>query len=75
MRYVLLLFILGACFIYPSLYAEGYVDGWIILGTVITATFQIVGSIWLYKDFVGWDKFEYSEGLRLKRKKKSEDNY
>jgi hypothetical protein len=63
-----MLFVLLSFIIYPSILADG-IDGWTILGCVITASFEIVSCIWLYKDIVGWDKFEYSEGLRLKRKK------
>lgn len=69
MRYLLLLFVLAAFIIYPEFFGEGYYGIWSILGCLFVASFQILASIWLYKDFVGWNKFEYSEGLRLKRKK------
>jgi hypothetical protein len=71
MRYLLIIFVLAAFVVYPLVLGEGYIDFGGVLACLIVAGFQVLSSIWLYKDFVGWDKFEYSEGLRLKRKKDS----
>jgi len=38
------------------------------LETFLTA-FKVVAGVWLYKNIVGLDKFENSEGFSLKRKK------
>jgi hypothetical protein len=38
--------------------------------SVFVGIFQLLASIWLYKDFVGWNKFESPEGFSIKRKKK-----
>ena len=64
-RIVLICFVLASMCLYPSMFSDG-VDVFSYIGSAFLFTFQTISSIWIYKDIVGWDKFE--QGLSLKRK-------
>lgn len=70
-RILLSIFILASFWADYELWFSGNTpfDGWVVFAGVISATFKVLSGIYLYKNIVGYDKFEYSEGFRLKRKK------
>ncbi len=41
-----------------------------IIVLLISLGFKTLASIYTYKEFAGWDKFENPEGFSLKKKKK-----
>ncbi len=64
------LFIIASFYGYYALFIDtDSIEFLSYVGGAILAAFQILGSMYVYKDFIGWDNFENSEGLSLKRKK------
>ncbi len=69
-RIILILAIIGCFAIHFGVWFGGDgIDIWTFVITAIVAGFQTLASIWVYKDIIGWNNFEKSEGLSLKRKK------
>ena len=68
-RIMLILFIIGSFYGYYGLFFDTEPEFLSYVLVLVLMGFQILGSIWVYKDAIGWDKFEYSEGFNIKRKK------
>lgn len=67
-KIIIPLSIIALCILQYFLWFVEYVDISTIFVSLFILAIQIVGGIFTYKNYIGWDKFEY-EGLRLKRKK------
>jgi len=65
-RISLIVFLIFSFYLYYEMFSEE-VEIFTYFGCGLTLSFQIISCIWLYKDIIGWEKFE--DGLTLKKKK------
>lgn len=65
-RILLIVFLIFSFYLYYEMFNDG-IDIFSYIGSAILLSFQTLSCIWLYKDIIGFEKFE--DGLTLKRKK------